>query len=101
MPLESRTVRFIDNFSVGTRGATSTEYPLSNCGLNMKSVIDNLVYVTIVFAINYACPANIMHAHTHTRTHAHTHTHKLVFQSIHTSISHRLKKLITIVCNVM
>ena len=40
VPLESRTVRFIDNFSVGTRGATSTEYPLSNCDLNMKSVID-------------------------------------------------------------
>ncbi|KAK2178912.1 hypothetical protein NP493_525g06082 [Ridgeia piscesae] len=28
VPLESRTVRFIDNFSVGTRGATSTEYLL-------------------------------------------------------------------------
>ena len=27
VPLESRTVRFIDNFSVGTRGATSAEYP--------------------------------------------------------------------------
>ena len=27
VPLESRTVRFIDNFSVGTRGSTSTEYP--------------------------------------------------------------------------
>ena len=26
VPLESRTVRFIDNFSVGTRGASSTEY---------------------------------------------------------------------------
>ena len=27
MPLESRTVRYIDNFSVGTRGAASAEYP--------------------------------------------------------------------------
>ncbi|KAK3100684.1 hypothetical protein FSP39_023758 [Pinctada imbricata] len=26
VPLESRTVRFIDNFSIGTRGASSTEY---------------------------------------------------------------------------
>lgn len=26
VPLESRTVRFIDNFSIGTRGATSAEY---------------------------------------------------------------------------
>ena len=28
VPLESRTVRFIDNFSIGSRGATSAEYPL-------------------------------------------------------------------------
>lgn len=27
VPLESKTVRFIDNFSVGSRGAASTEYP--------------------------------------------------------------------------
>jgi len=27
VPLESRTVRYIDNFSVGTRGAASAEYP--------------------------------------------------------------------------
>ncbi|BFZ22356.1 hypothetical protein BsWGS_25395 [Bradybaena similaris] len=26
VPLESRTVRFLDNFSIGTRGATSAEY---------------------------------------------------------------------------
>jgi phosphopantothenate-cysteine ligase len=26
VPLESRTVRFIDNFSSGTRGSTSAEY---------------------------------------------------------------------------
>jgi len=26
VPLESRTVRYIDNFSVGTRGAASAEY---------------------------------------------------------------------------
>ena len=26
MPLENQTVRFIDNFSAGTRGATSAEY---------------------------------------------------------------------------
>lgn len=26
VPLETRTVRFIDNFSAGTRGAVSTEY---------------------------------------------------------------------------
>jgi len=30
VPLESRTVRYIDNFSVGTRGATSAEYPFRN-----------------------------------------------------------------------
>lgn len=30
MPLENNTVRFIDNFSAGTRGATSAEYFLSN-----------------------------------------------------------------------
>jgi len=29
VPLESRTVRYIDNFSVGTRGAVSAEYPWS------------------------------------------------------------------------
>jgi len=29
VPLESRTVRYIDNFSIGTRGATSAEYPFS------------------------------------------------------------------------
>lgn len=29
MPLENQTVRFIDNFSAGTRGATSAEYFLS------------------------------------------------------------------------
>ncbi|XP_067685727.1 phosphopantothenate--cysteine ligase-like [Haliotis asinina] len=28
VPLESRTVRFIDNFSIGTRGSASAEYPL-------------------------------------------------------------------------
>ncbi|CAG8792289.1 12346_t:CDS:2 [Dentiscutata erythropus] len=28
VPLENSTVRFIDNFSAGTRGATSAEYPL-------------------------------------------------------------------------
>ena len=28
MPLESNTVRFVDNFSQGTRGAASAEYPL-------------------------------------------------------------------------
>ncbi|CAG8554052.1 10481_t:CDS:2 [Paraglomus occultum] len=27
VPLENQTVRFIDNFSAGTRGATSAEYP--------------------------------------------------------------------------
>lgn len=27
VPLESRTVRFIDNFSTGSRGAASSEYP--------------------------------------------------------------------------
>ncbi|CAG8619777.1 14798_t:CDS:2 [Racocetra persica] len=27
VPLENNTVRFIDNFSAGTRGATSAEYP--------------------------------------------------------------------------
>ena len=27
VPLEARTVRYIDNFSIGTRGATSAEYP--------------------------------------------------------------------------
>ena len=26
MPLESKTVRFIDNFSIGTRGSASAEY---------------------------------------------------------------------------
>lgn len=26
MPLENQTVRFLDNFSAGTRGATSAEY---------------------------------------------------------------------------
>lgn len=30
MPLEQQTVRFIDNFSAGTRGATSAEYFLQN-----------------------------------------------------------------------
>ena len=30
MPLEERTVRFIDNFSVGTRGSSSAEYYLQN-----------------------------------------------------------------------
>lgn len=30
VPLEKNTVRFIDNFSAGTRGATSAEYFLSN-----------------------------------------------------------------------
>ena len=30
VPLESRTVRFIDNFSAGTRGATSAEYFLQS-----------------------------------------------------------------------
>lgn len=30
MPLENNTVRFIDNFSAGTRGATSAEYFLAN-----------------------------------------------------------------------
>lgn len=30
MPLENNTVRFIDNFSAGTRGATSAEYFLDN-----------------------------------------------------------------------
>ena len=30
VPLENQTVRFIDNFSAGTRGATSAEYFLSN-----------------------------------------------------------------------
>ncbi|KAK2155292.1 hypothetical protein LSH36_243g01045 [Paralvinella palmiformis] len=30
VPLESQTVRFIDNFSIGTRGATSAEYFLSS-----------------------------------------------------------------------
>ena len=30
VPLESQTVRFIDNFSAGTRGATSAEYFLEN-----------------------------------------------------------------------
>lgn len=30
MPLENNTVRFIDNFSAGTRGATSAEYFLEN-----------------------------------------------------------------------
>lgn len=29
VPLEKNTVRFIDNFSTGTRGATSAEYWLS------------------------------------------------------------------------
>ena len=29
VPLESRTVRYIDNFSVGTRGSVSAEYPFS------------------------------------------------------------------------
>jgi len=33
VPLESRTVRFLDNFSVGSRGAASTEYLLH---FNMK-----------------------------------------------------------------
>ena len=28
MPLEGSTVRFIDNFSIGTRGSASAEYPL-------------------------------------------------------------------------
>ena len=28
VPLEKNTVRFIDNFSTGTRGATSAEYSL-------------------------------------------------------------------------
>ncbi|CAG8520214.1 11905_t:CDS:2 [Diversispora eburnea] len=27
VPLENNTVRFLDNFSAGTRGATSAEYP--------------------------------------------------------------------------
>jgi phosphopantothenate-cysteine ligase len=30
VPLENNTVRFIDNFSAGTRGATSTEYFIEN-----------------------------------------------------------------------
>ena len=30
VPLENNTVRFIDNFSAGTRGATSAEYFLEN-----------------------------------------------------------------------
>ena len=28
VPLEGSTVRFIDNFSIGTRGSASAEYPL-------------------------------------------------------------------------
>src|ERR1700722_5438675 len=31
VPLENQTVRYIDNFSAGTRGATSAEY-LLDCG---------------------------------------------------------------------
>ena len=31
VPLENQTVRFIDNFSAGTRGATSAEYFLESC----------------------------------------------------------------------
>ena len=30
VPLEEKTVRFIDNFSAGTRGSASTEYFLAN-----------------------------------------------------------------------
>ena len=37
VPLESRTVRFIDNFSVGSRGAISTEYPISQSQQSYRS----------------------------------------------------------------
>ncbi|GBC06163.1 hypothetical protein RclHR1_06670003 [Rhizophagus clarus] len=30
VPLENNTVRFLDNFSAGTRGATSAEYPFNS-----------------------------------------------------------------------
>ena len=31
VPLEHNTVRFVDNFSAGTRGSSSTEYDRINC----------------------------------------------------------------------
>ena len=43
VPLEDNAVRFIDNFSIGTRGAASTEYPLRKIMLmpNICSSEDN------------------------------------------------------------
>lgn len=40
VPLESKTVRFIDNFSVGSRGAASTEYPFTtrNCSTYTRNL---------------------------------------------------------------
>src|SRR5579871_3209207 len=41
VPLENQTVRFIDNFSAGTRGATSAEYFLQEgyAVIDRKSVV--------------------------------------------------------------
>ncbi len=39
VPLESRTVRFIDNFSSGTRGAASAEHFLRHGGRHRYAVV--------------------------------------------------------------
>ena len=46
VPLENNTVRFIDNFSAGTRGATSAEYFLEN-GYAVIFYIENFHYYHI------------------------------------------------------
>ena len=48
VPLEGSTVRFIDNFSIGTRGSASAEYPLDSCWLFIV-VIPYLSYDIAVF----------------------------------------------------
>ena len=38
VPLETNTVRFVDNFSSGMRGASSAEYPLKLSAVNVAFV---------------------------------------------------------------
>lgn len=46
VPLERQCVRFIDNFSKGTRGAKSTEFFLQACRLRHTCVVSQHTYLT-------------------------------------------------------
>lgn len=62
VPLENNTVRFIDNFSAGTRGATSAEYFLEN---NYAVIFLHREFSLLPYSRNFSHATNSLLDHLH------------------------------------